>query len=97
MAEPPAPAISSAAATGAASRTMARTTAAPVADSAPSWRVSWPTCSEMVAPSGMAMSITGRRRDPGEEPALLEALPPPVRMSHVLRNPSAATATIPPV
>jgi hypothetical protein len=36
MAEPPAPAMSRAVATGAASRTMASTMAAPVADSAPS-------------------------------------------------------------
>ena len=39
MADPPAPAMSRAVATGAASRTMASTIAAPVADSAPSWRL----------------------------------------------------------
>jgi hypothetical protein len=59
IAEPPAPAISSAAAIGAASRTTPTITAAPVSDSAPSWRVSWPIWREMVAPSGTAMSITG--------------------------------------
>ena len=59
IADPPAPAMSSAAAIGAASRTTPTITPAPVSDSAPSWRVSWPTCREIVAPRGTAMSITG--------------------------------------
>src|SRR5437868_2842808 len=59
MAEPPAPAMRSAVATGDASRTIASTIAAPVADSAPSWRFNVPTCSAMTAPNGMAMSTLG--------------------------------------
>src|SRR3954451_5297845 len=59
IAEPPAPAISSAVATGEASRTMARTIAAPVADSAPSCRFSVPTCNAMTAPNGMAINTLG--------------------------------------
>ena len=60
MAEPPAPAMSRAVATGAASRTMASTMAAPVADSAPSWRLNDPTCRAITIPNGMEMRITGR-------------------------------------
>ena len=59
MADPPAPAIMRAAATGAASRTMARTMAAPVADSAPSCRLKDPTCRAMTIPNGMEIRITG--------------------------------------
>src|SRR4051794_16451575 len=55
MADPPAPAMSSAVATGDASRTMASTIAAPVVDSAPSWRENVPTCSAMTAPHGIEM------------------------------------------
>src|SRR5690606_30736358 len=59
IAEPPAPAISRAVATGAASRTMARTIAAPVVDSAPSWREKAPTCRAITAPKGIEISTTG--------------------------------------
>ena len=59
MADPPAPAISSAVATGAASRTMASTMAAPVVDSAPSWREKAPTWRAITAPNGIEMRITG--------------------------------------
>src|SRR4051794_268773 len=59
IAEPPAPGISSAVATGEASRTMASTIAAPVADSAPSCRFSVPTCKAMTAPKGMAINTLG--------------------------------------
>src|SRR4051794_29253225 len=59
MALPPAPAMRRAAATGAASRTMASTMAAPVADSAPSWRLKLPTWRAMTIPNGMLTSITG--------------------------------------
>ena len=59
MAEPPAPAMSRAVATGAASRTMASTMAAPVVDSAPSWRLNVPTCRAMTMPNGIEMRITG--------------------------------------
>ncbi len=59
IAEPPAPEISSAVATGAASRTMARTMAAPVPDSAPSWRAKLPTCRAMTMPKGIDTRMTG--------------------------------------
>src|SRR5581483_3157892 len=59
IAEPPAPAISNAVATGDASRTMASTIAAPVFDSAPSWRENVPTCSAITAPNGMEMRMLG--------------------------------------
>ena len=38
----------------------ASTLAAPVKDSAPSWRVSEPNCSEITAPNGIATSAVGR-------------------------------------
>src|SRR4051812_13023541 len=60
IAEPPAPAMSSAVATGEASRTMASTIAAPVVDSAPSWRENVPTCSAITAPNGIEISTAGR-------------------------------------
>src|SRR3546814_236060 len=59
IADPPAPAMSRAVATGAASRTMASTIAAPVVDSAPSWREKSPTCSAITAPKGMEISTDG--------------------------------------
>ena len=74
MAEPPAPAISSAVAIGACSRTTASTIAEPRWASAPSCLISAPTCSEMTMPNGIEMRITGRRGDLGEEPALVEEL-----------------------
>ena len=51
MAEPPAPAISSAVTIGLASRITASTLAEPVNDCAPSWRVRLPSCSAMTAPN----------------------------------------------
>src|SRR3546814_14565501 len=51
--------MSRAVATGAASRTMASTIAAPVVDSAPSWREKSPTCSAITAPKGMEISTDG--------------------------------------
>ena len=59
MAEPPAPAISSAVATGASSRTTASTIAAPMCDCDPSWVRNDPTCSEMIIPKGIEIRITG--------------------------------------
>jgi hypothetical protein len=44
---------------GAASRTTASTAEAPANDCAPSWPVSWPTCSEMTAPNGMETRMVG--------------------------------------
>ena len=46
-------------ATGAASRTMASTIAAPVEASAPSWRANDPTWRAMTIPNGMEMKMTG--------------------------------------
>src|SRR4051795_13059710 len=60
MAEPPAPAISSAVTIGLASRITASTLAEPVNDCAPSWRVRLPSCSAMTAPKGMLTSAVGR-------------------------------------
>ncbi len=51
----------SAAAIGAASRTVARTAVAPAKDSAPSWLVRLPTWSEMTAPNGTETRIVGTR------------------------------------
>jgi hypothetical protein len=59
MAEPAAPATMMAVATGAASRTMASTMAAPVAASAPSWRLNDPTCRAMTMPKGIEIITTG--------------------------------------
>ena len=59
IADPPAPEISSAVAIGAASRTTARTIAAPVCDWAPSWRETLPTWRATVAPNAIATRITG--------------------------------------
>ena len=59
MAEPPAPAISSAVTMGAASRRTASTDADPVNDCAPSWRVSDPSWRAMTAPKGIATSAVG--------------------------------------
>src|SRR5436190_6672389 len=59
MADPPAPAISRAVATGASSRTTASTMAAPMWAWAPSWRTNEPTCSEMTIPKGIEIRITG--------------------------------------
>jgi hypothetical protein len=59
IAEPPAPAISSAVATGADSRTTARTMAAPMWASAPSCFGNEPTCSAMITPNGIEISTTG--------------------------------------
>ena len=53
IAEPPAPAMSSAVTIGLASRTIASTLAAPVNDWAPIWRVRLPSCRAMTAPNGM--------------------------------------------
>ena len=60
IAEPPAPAISSAVTIGLASRRTASTDADPVKDWAPSCRVSEPSCSAMTAPKGIATSAVGR-------------------------------------
>ena len=60
IAEPPAPAMTSAVTIGPASRTTARTDAAPVNDWAPSWRTRDPSCSEMTAPNGIETSAAGR-------------------------------------
>jgi hypothetical protein len=59
IAEPPAPAISSAVAIGDASRTTARTAAEPVKAWAPNCLIRPPTCSAMTAPNGMATSAVG--------------------------------------
>ena len=59
IAEPPAPAISSAVAIGPASRTTASTDAEPVNDWAPNCLISPPTCSAMTAPKGIATSAVG--------------------------------------
>ena len=74
MADPPAPAISSAVATGACSRTTASTMAAPSWDWAPICWSSDPTSSAMTMPKGMESRISGQRGDPGQEPALVEEL-----------------------
>ena len=60
IAEPPAPAISSAVTIGLASRRTARTEAAPVNDCAPSCRVSEPSCRAITAPNGIDTSAVGR-------------------------------------
>src|SRR3954451_16567566 len=60
MAEPPAPAMSSAVTIGLASRSTASTDAEPVKDCAPSCRVSDPSCRAMTAPKGIATSAVGR-------------------------------------
>ena len=71
IAEPPAPAISSAVTIGLASRSTARTDADPVKDCAPSCRVSEPSCRAMTAPKGIATSAVGQDRHAGDEPGLL--------------------------
>ena len=60
MAEPPAPAISSAHTIGLASRMIASTLAAPVNDWAPIWRARVPSSSAMTAPNGMETIIVGK-------------------------------------
>ncbi len=59
IADPAAPAMISAAAMGAASRTTASTAVAPANDCAPSWPVRLPTWSEITAPNGMETRIVG--------------------------------------
>ena len=59
MAEPPAPAISSAVPIGAACWTTASTEAEPVKDWAPNCLISPPTWSAMTAPNGIATSAVG--------------------------------------
>ena len=59
MAEPPAPAMSSAVATGACSRTTARTMAAPSWDWAPICWSNEPTSSAITMPKGMDRRISG--------------------------------------
>ena len=59
IADPAAPAMISAAAIGAASRTTASTAVAPAKDWAPSWPVRLPTCSEITAPNGIETRIVG--------------------------------------
>ena len=59
MAEPPAPAISSAVAIGAACWTTASTDAEPVNDCAPNCLIRLPTWSAMTAPNGMATRAVG--------------------------------------
>ena len=59
IAEPPAPAISSAHTIGLASRTMASTLAAPMNDWAPIWRARLPSCMAITAPNGIATSMVG--------------------------------------
>jgi hypothetical protein len=60
MADPPAPATTSAVTIGPDSRTTASTDAAPVNDCAPSWRTSDPSCRAITAPNGMETSAAGR-------------------------------------
>jgi hypothetical protein len=60
IADPPAPAISSATMIGEACWTTASTLAAPVNDSAPSCWVSEATCSVITAPNGIDTSAVGR-------------------------------------
>jgi hypothetical protein len=90
MADPPAPAMISAAAIGATSRTSPTTTAPPVADCAPSWAASWPTCSATVAPSGSDTRITGRLVTRARNHACSANSQNHVRTSHVRRSPSNA-------
>src|SRR4051812_18902372 len=59
IAEPAAPAMISAAAIGAASRTTASTALAPANDCAPSCPVRLPTCSEITAPNGIETRMVG--------------------------------------
>ena len=59
IAEPPAPAISSAVAIGDASRITASTAAEPVKAWAPNCLISPPTCSAITAPNGIATSAVG--------------------------------------
>ncbi len=59
IADPPAPAISSAVAIGPASRTTASTAAEPVNDCAPNCLIRPPTCSAMTAPNGIATNAVG--------------------------------------
>ena len=59
MAEPPAPAISSAVAIGPACWMTARTDAEPVNDCAPNCLIRPPTCSAMTAPKGIATRAVG--------------------------------------
>ena len=60
IAEPPAPAISSAVTIGLACWMIASTLAAPVKDCAPICVVSEPRCSAMTAPNGIETSAVGR-------------------------------------
>jgi hypothetical protein len=97
MAEPPAPAISRAVTTGAASRTMASTMAAPVADSAPSWRLNDPTCRAITMPKGMEMSITGRLVTLAMNQHCERYSRHQSRTKGVRRSPSSAMANMTPV
>ena len=74
MAEPPAPAISSAVAIGAACWTTASTDAEPVNDCAPNCLIRLPTWSAITAPNGMATMAVGHDRHRGDEPRLLDEL-----------------------
>ena len=60
MAEPAAPEMISAVTIGPASRTTAMTDAPPFSETAPSWRMSAPVCSAMMAPNGIEVSVVGR-------------------------------------
>ena len=98
MAEPPAPAMSSAVATGAASRTMASTMAAPVA------RLGAELAVERADVQGDDHAERDRDEDHreagdlGDEPALAEVLLPPVRRRPTCGgSPSRETANMLPV
>ncbi|GAA0232823.1 hypothetical protein GCM10009527_031700 [Actinomadura nitritigenes] len=88
IADPPAPAMISAAAIGATSRTSPTTTAPPVADWAPSWAASCPTCSATVAPSGSDTRITGRLVTRARNQACSANSQNQRRTSQVRRSPS---------
>src|SRR2546423_280240 len=60
IAEPPAPAISSAVTIGLASLITASTAAEPVNPCAPSWRLTEPSWSALTAPNGIETSAVGR-------------------------------------
>src|SRR5438477_9846437 len=92
MADPPAPAISNAVATGEASRTMASTMAAPVANSAPSWWLSAPTCNAMTAPNGIEMRTAGSEHTLAMNQHWRRYSCHQCLTSHVLRSPSSEIA-----
>ncbi len=74
MAEPAAPAMSSAVAMGPASRTTASTAAEPVNDWAPNCLIRPPTCRAMTAPNGIDDKCGRDDRHLDDEPGLEEEL-----------------------